>query len=68
MRFIQKMKMKPTNDYSNITTKELADRADGLSLKADVIRQNILKQCDELERIFRELVSLKEELQSRVKE
>lgn len=60
--------MNQNNDYSNITTKELSDRADKLSSKAEEVKQNILKQCNELDLFYKELVTLKEELQARTKQ
>ena len=56
-----------TNEYSNITTDELSARTGQLSSKAEGIRQSVLKQCDELEVLYRELIKLKEELESRIK-
>lgn len=52
-------------NFSHITDDELNAHTNRLSARAEGLRTNVLKQCDELEVLYKELIKMKEELESR---
>ncbi len=53
------------NNYSTITDEELLKHVANLTSKAAGMRKNILKECDLLEVMYKELIAIKAELESR---
>jgi hypothetical protein len=49
------------SDYSNITNEELKKHTDHLTYKAEGLRLVILKQCDELSLLYKQLLELRDE-------
>jgi hypothetical protein len=56
-----------TNQFSTITEEELKHQSDRLTAQAEGVRQNVLKQCDQLESLYKEILKLRTELTNRIK-
>jgi len=55
------------NQYSTITTEELEKRHQLLHSKSEGMRLSIVKQCSELDALYKELIVLSKELKERTK-
>lgn len=53
------------NNYSTITTEELDKRYKLLHSKSEGMRLSIMKQCSELDALYKELIVLSKELKER---
>lgn len=53
------------SNYSHISDEELRNHNARMTSKAEGIRINILKQCDELASLYTQLLEMREELSKR---
>jgi hypothetical protein len=51
--------------YNDISTQELLQQVDRVSSKIETIRTNIIKECETLDNLYQELVSIKDEIVNR---
>lgn len=66
MRTLKKMmKMRATNQYSTITTEELNKRYKLLHSMSEQQRLVLVKKCEELDKLYKELIVLDKELKER---
>lgn len=54
-----------SNQYSTITTEELSKRYKLLHSMSEGLRLSLVKKCDELDKLYRELIVLNKELKER---
>lgn len=55
------------NQFSTITEEELRQRVSRLASQAAGVRQNVLKECDNLENLYKEILKLRKEMADRAK-